>query len=45
VFCVATNTTVVGVFGDNRTLVSLNLANNNLRAPGAKHIAEALPKW
>ena len=27
------------------SLVSLNLANNDLRVEGAKHIAEALPKW
>jgi hypothetical protein len=26
-------------------LVSLNLANNDLKAQGAKHIAEVLPKW
>jgi hypothetical protein len=32
-------------FQDHGALVSLNLANNNLRAPGAMHIAKALPKW
>jgi hypothetical protein len=26
-------------------LVSLNLTNNSLKALGAKHIAEVLPKW
>jgi hypothetical protein len=30
---------------DNWSLVSLNLANNNLEAEGTKHIAEVLPKW
>jgi hypothetical protein len=29
----------------NGSLSSLNLADNDLRAEGAKHIAEALPKW
>jgi hypothetical protein len=26
-------------------LVSLNLANNSLKAQGARHVAEVLPKW
>ena len=30
---------------DNVALVSLSLANNNLRAEGAKHLAEVLPEW
>ena len=29
---------------DMGSLVSLNLANNNLGAKGAKHVAEVLPK-
>jgi hypothetical protein len=30
---------------DNVALVSLSLANNNLRVEGAKHLAEVLPEW
>jgi hypothetical protein len=29
----------------NGLLVSLNLAENDLRVEGAKHVAEVLPKW
>ena len=30
---------------DNAALVSLNLAQNDLGAEGAKHVAEVLPTW
>jgi hypothetical protein len=30
---------------DMGSLVSLNLANNNLGAKGAQHVAFVLPKW
>jgi hypothetical protein len=30
---------------DSASLVSLNLAGNDLRAQGAQHVAEVLPKW
>ena len=30
---------------DNGALVSLNLANNNLGAEGAQHLAKVLPTW
>ena len=33
------------LFEAKGSLVSLNLANNNLKAEGAKHVAEVLPKW
>jgi hypothetical protein len=33
------------LFEAKRALVSLNLANNNLKDEGIKHIAEVLPKW
>ena len=32
-------------FQDNGALVSLNLANNNLNAEGAQHLAKVLPRW
>ena len=34
-----------GVLQDSRSLVSLNLAQNNPGVKGAKHVAEVLPKW
>jgi hypothetical protein len=33
------------LFKAKGALVSLNLAINNLKAEGTKHIAEVLPKW
>ena len=32
-------------FQDNGALASLNLANNNLGAEGAQHLAKVLPTW